>query len=157
MFWSGARVGETAALALGDLDTAARRLHIRSGKGGKRGSFTVPPAAAPDLLSYLFSQPDAAGAVYLWSAGNGAGGATNSACRRCKAAGMVTIIRTPLIAAWICNGNAQQMAAPRWRRTPHVRSRASPEITRRFYADYLDEDRSHLQRCDPTLSGPAPK
>ena len=36
-------VGETAALALGDLDTAARRLHIRSGKGGKARIVPVPP------------------------------------------------------------------------------------------------------------------
>lgn len=148
MFWSGLRVGETAALALGDLDTAARRLHVRSGKGGKARIVPYHPAAAPDLLGYLFSRPDAAGAVYLWSAGNGAGGATNSALtdngirqilrRRCKAAGMVTInphaLRHGFAMEMLNNGGATMEAVSR------MLGHASPEITRRFYADYLDEE-----------------
>ena len=146
VFWSGLRVSEAAGLRVEDIDQATRRLHIQSGKGDKARTVPYHPGAGPDLLAYLFSRP-APHAAELWIGNDGSGGTKGALTdngirqmlrRRCKAAGMKAInphsLRHGFAMEMLNNGGATMEAVSKFL------GHSSPEITRRFYADYLDEE-----------------
>ena len=146
IFWSGLRVSEAAGLRVEDIDQAARRLHIRAGKGDKARTVPYHPGAGPDLLAYLFNRP-AHHAPELWIGNDGSGGAKGALTdngirqmlrRRSQAAGMRPInphsLRHGFAMEMLNNGGASLEAVSKFL------GHASPEITRRFYADYMDEE-----------------
>ena len=102
--------------------------------------------ATPDLLAYLFNRP-AHHAPELWTGNDGSGGARGALTdngirqmlrRRSKAAGMRPInphsLRHGFAMEMLNNGGASLEAVSKFL------GHASPEITRRFYADYIDEE-----------------
>ena len=159
IFWSGLRVSEAAALRVEDIDQASHRLHIQAGKGDKGRPVPYHPGAAPDILGYLFSRP-APHAPQLWIGNNGAGGPRGALTdngirqmlrRRCKAAGMKAInphsLRHGFAMEMLNNGHAPMEAVSR------ILGHSSPEITRRFYADYIDEEIGSIYTSAITRSG----
>lgn len=150
MFWSGLRVGETAGLTVADLDMANKRIQVRHGKGDKPRSVRYHPTANADLLAYLYNRPDPTDArLWLSSDGfKGARGALNESSirqmlrRRCLAAGLPVInphsLRHGFAMTMLNDGGAPLEAVSK------MLGHASPEITRRFYADYVDDEISFL-------------
>ena len=147
LFWSGLRVGEAVGLRVTDVDHRARRLHIKKGKGDKSRSVPYHSKVTPDLLAYLFSRP-APRAEELWIGNDGAGGATPIGLtdngirqmlrRRCMAAGMKVInphaLRHGFAMTMLNEGGATMDAVAVFL------GHSSPEITRQFYAEYVDEE-----------------
>ena len=150
MFWSGLRVSEAIALTVADLDMANRRIRVQHGKGDKPRTVRYHPAANADLLHYLYSRPDPAD-VRLWLSGDGSGGVRGALTdngvrqmlrRRCLAAGVKIInphsLRHGFAMTMLNDGGAPLEAVAK------MLGHASPEITRRFYADYVDEELNAL-------------
>lgn len=96
LFWSGLRVAELCALAAHDVDTHARLITVRRGKGGKGRIVPCPRELNGLLVGYLYARPPFAGdALFLGNDGqDGVRGALQDSGvrqmlrRRCKDAGV---------------------------------------------------------------------
>lgn len=149
-FWSGLRVSEVAGLHVADIDQAERRLRIRRGKGGKPRTVPFHPSVMADLVAYLFARPDPTEPM-LWISDNGAGGARGvlqadgvrqMIARRCKAAGVRRInphaLRHGFAMTMLNQGGVAMDAVAK------MMGHSDPNVTRRFYAHYLDDEISNI-------------
>ena len=145
-FWSGLRVSEVAGLSIADVDQAERWLHIRKGKGDKPRLVPFHANVMTDLLAYLLVRPNHAESM-LWIGDNGAGGARGllqaggvrqMLARRCKTAGVRRInphaLRHGVAMTMLNEGRAPMDAVAK------MLGHSDPNVTRRFYAHYIDEE-----------------
>lgn len=153
LFWSGLRLGEVVGLNLGDVDTAARLVTVRGGKGGKDRIVPCAPELGPELLAYLMARPPWDGAE-LFVSNDGAGGVRGVLTpnglrqmlrRRCKQAALRYMhphaFRHGFAMAFLNAG--MQMSA-----VSDAMGHSSEQVTASIYAHWLTEGLS--QEYDQT-------
>lgn len=145
LFWTGLRLAEMAGLAVADVDTRQRLIHVRRGKGGKARFVPFPEGTGALLLSYLMARPVWAGPE-LFLANNGAGGVRGALTgagirvmirRRCALAGVA--YRNPHafrhgFAMTLLNAGGMEMGI-----LSRLLGHSSVKVTQEIYADWVTE------------------
>jgi integrase/recombinase XerD len=145
LFWTGLRLGEMERLAVADVDTKQRLLHVRKGKGGKARYVPFPEGTGSLLLSYLMARPPWSGPELLLS-NDGAGGVRGALTgegirqmlhRRCTLAGVQ--YRNPHsfrhgFAMTLLNAGGMEMGV-----LSKLLGHSSVKTTQGIYADWMTE------------------
>lgn len=138
LFFSGLRLGEVAALRVGDLDAADLTVMVQRGKGDKARIVPMSPEVKPALTAYLFQRPRHDDA--LWLASDGYGGATGilkpegirqMIFRRCQRAGLPRLNPHRFrhgFAMWMLNSGARLTTVSA------AMGHSDPAITSQVYA-----------------------